>query len=122
MKEIILNQKNINKLDFKLSFKQLQEKMKIQKDLKTIEKGKKLVVKGRIIYKYPNIKHNKKIKKIIIKEDNEVGGEGIFDSRKTGKIVINKEVKISNNTVSSGEVFKMEKELWINSKVEVRNN
>ena len=54
--------------------------------------------------------------------DNEVGGEGIFDSRKTGKIVINKEVKISNNTVSSGEVFKMEKELWINSKVEVTNN
>ena len=71
MKEIILNQKNINKLDFKLSFKQLQEKMKIQKDLKTIEKGKKLVVKGRIIYKYPNIKHNKKIKKIIIKKENE---------------------------------------------------
>lgn len=54
--------------------------------------------------------------------DNEVGGEGIFDSRKTGKIIINKEVKISNNTVSSGEVFKMEKELWINSKVEVTNN
>ena len=49
-------------------------------------------------------------------------GEGIFDSRKTGKIIINKEVKISNNTVSSGEVFKMEKELWINSKVEVTNN
>jgi hypothetical protein len=45
--------------------------MKIQKDLKTIEKGKKLVVKGRIIYKYPNIKHTKKIKKIIIKEENE---------------------------------------------------
>ena len=54
--------------------------------------------------------------------DNEVGGEGIFDSRKKGKIVINKEVKISNNTVSSGEVFKMEKDLWINSKVEVTNN
>ena len=54
--------------------------------------------------------------------DNEVGEEGIFDSRKKGKIVINKEVKISNNTVSSGEVFKMEKELWINSKVEVTNN
>ncbi len=54
--------------------------------------------------------------------DNEVGGEGIFDSRKTGKIIINKEVKISNNTVSSGEVFKMEKDLWINSKVEVTNN
>ena len=54
--------------------------------------------------------------------DNEVGGEGIFDSRKTGKIVINKEVKISNNTVSSGEVFKMEKDLWINSKVEETNN
>ena len=54
--------------------------------------------------------------------DNEVGGEGIFDSRKTGKIIINKEVKISNNTVSSGEVFKMEKDLWINSKIEVTNN
>ena len=54
--------------------------------------------------------------------DNEVGGEGIFDSRKTGKIIINKEVKISNNTVSSGEVFKMEKDLWINSKVEETNN
>ena len=54
--------------------------------------------------------------------DNEVGGEGIFDSRETGKIVINKEVKISNNTVSSGAVFKMEKDLWINSKVEETNN
>ena len=41
--------------------------------------------------------------------DNEVGGEGIFDSRKTGKIVINKEVKISNNTVSSGKYLRWKK-------------
>ena len=54
--------------------------------------------------------------------DNEAGGEGTLDSRETGKIVINKEVKISNNRVSSGAVFKMEKDLWINSKVEETNN
>ena len=71
MEDIILRQKNINKLDFKLSFKQLQEKMKLQKDLKTIEKGRKLVLKGRIIYNYPNVKHIKKIKKVIIKEEND---------------------------------------------------
>jgi hypothetical protein len=71
MKDIILRQKNINKMDFKLSFKQLQEKMKLQKDLKTIEKGRKLVLKGRLVYNYPNIKHIKKIKKVIIKEEND---------------------------------------------------
>ena len=54
--------------------------------------------------------------------DNEAGGEGTLDSRETGKIVINKEVKISNNRVSSGAVFKMEKDLWIKSKVEKTNN
>ena len=71
MKEIILNQKNINKLDSKLSFKQLQEKMKLQKDLKIIEKSKKLVVKGRITYIYPNIKRIKKVKKVINKDEND---------------------------------------------------
>ena len=71
MKDIILRQKNINKMDFKLSFKQLQEKIKLQKDLKTIEKGRKLVLKGRLVYNYPNIKHIKKIKKVIIKEEND---------------------------------------------------
>ena len=71
IKDIILKQKNINKLDFKLSFKQIQEKMKLEKDLKTIEKGRKLIFKGRIIYNYPNVKHIKKIKKLIIKEEND---------------------------------------------------
>ena len=72
MKEIILNQKNINKNDFKLSFKQLKEKEKLLKDLKTIEKGRKFVIKGRVIYKYPNIKQQtKKIKKLVIKDDND---------------------------------------------------
>ena len=69
--DIILKQKNINKLDFKLSFKQIQEKEKMKKDLKTIEKGKKLVIKGRNIYKYHTFKHIKKIKKVFIKEESE---------------------------------------------------
>lgn len=72
IKEIILNQKNSNKLDSRLSFKQLQEKKKLEKDLKTFEKGNKLIMKGRSAYKYPNIKHVKIInKKIVIKDDNE---------------------------------------------------
>ena len=70
IKEIILNQKNSNKLDSRLSFKQLQEKKKLEKDLRTFEKGNKLIMKGRSAYKYPNVKHVKIIKKILIKEDN----------------------------------------------------
>ena len=67
-----MNQKNSNKLDSRLSFKQLQEKKKLEKDLKTFEKGNKLIMKGRSAYKYPNIKHVKIInKKIVIKDDNE---------------------------------------------------
>ena len=71
IKEVIINQKNSNKLDSRLSFKQLQEKKKLEKDLKTFEKGRKLIMKGRSAYKYPNVKHNKIIKKIEIKEDND---------------------------------------------------
>ena len=71
IKEIIMNQKNINKLDSRLSFKQLQEKKKLEKDLRTFEKGNKLIMKGRSAYKYPNVKHIKIVKKIVIKEENE---------------------------------------------------
>ena len=71
IKDIILQQKNINKIDFKLSFKQIKEKEKKEKDLKTIEKGKKLVLKGRYIYQHQTFKHIKKIKKIFIKEEND---------------------------------------------------
>ena len=69
--EIILNQKNSNKLEFKMSFKQIQEKIKLEKDMKTFEKAKKLVLKGRIVYKLPSLKHNKTIKIIEIKEENK---------------------------------------------------
>ena len=69
--EIILNQKNSNKLEFKMSFKQIQEKIKLEKDMKTFEKAKKLVMKGRIVYKLPSLKHNKTIKIIEIKEENK---------------------------------------------------
>ena len=71
IKEIIVNQKKSNKLDSRLSFQQMQEKLKMEKDLKTFEKARKLIMKGRIAYKYPNVKHAKKIKKIVIKEENE---------------------------------------------------
>ena len=70
IKEIIANQKNSNKLDSRLSFQQIQEKLKMEKALKTFEKARKLIMKGRSAYKYPNVKHAKKIKRIIIKEEN----------------------------------------------------
>ena len=71
IKEIIANQKNSNKLDSRLSFQQIQEKLKMEKALKTFEKARKLIMKGRSAYKYPNVKHVKIIKKIVIKEENE---------------------------------------------------
>ena len=54
-----------------MSFKQIQEKIKLEKDMKTFEKAKKLVMKGRIVYKLPSLKHNKTIKIIEIKEENK---------------------------------------------------
>ena len=69
--EIILNQRNINKLEYKLSYKQFKERMKYLKDLKIAEKSKKIIIKGRkIIFDYP-IKKKNQIKKIIIPKNNE---------------------------------------------------
>ena len=71
MSKIILHQKKMNKLENILSSKQLKEKIKHLKDLKIVEKSKKIVVKGRkIIFDYP-FKKKSKMKRLSNLKNNE---------------------------------------------------
>ena len=73
MEKIILKQKNINKKEKILLFKQKNEDLKITQKKKIVEREKKHILKGRmIIYDYPTGKIPKsKIKKNkVIKKDN----------------------------------------------------
>ena len=71
MKEILINQKNLNKMNIKLSFQQMQEKKKLIKDKQTMNKGKKWIIRRRLVFNFSNPKRRKKIKKVIIRKDND---------------------------------------------------
>ena len=71
MKEILINQKNLNKMNIKLSFQQMQEKKKLIKDKQTMKKGKKWIIRRRLVFNFSNPKRRKKIKKVIIRKDND---------------------------------------------------
>ena len=72
MEKLILKQKNINKKENQIRLKKLQEEIKIKKDIKTIERSKRIVIKGRkVILDYPIIKNKHMIKKIIKKNNDD---------------------------------------------------
>ena len=71
MEEILINQKIQNKKNIKLYFKRILEQKKLIKDQKTMDKGKKMIIRRRLVFSFSQIKHHKKIKKVIIKQDND---------------------------------------------------
>ena len=73
MLKLILNQKNINKREKQLLFKQKEEEMKMKQKWKIIQRDKKFILKGKkVIYDYPIInKHKFNVKPIQeIRNDN----------------------------------------------------
>ena len=83
MEKIILKQKNINKKEKILLFKQKNEDLKITQKKKIVEREKKHILKGRmIIYDYPTGKIPKsKIKKNkVIKKDNNDESNSLKES------------------------------------------
>ena len=73
MLKLILNQKNINKREKQLLFKQKEEEMKMKQKWKIIQRDKKFILKGKkVIYNYPiTNKHKFNVKPIQeIRNDN----------------------------------------------------
>ena len=58
-------------MNIKLSFQQMQEKKKLIKDKQTMNKGKKWIIRRRLVFNFSNPKRRKKIKKVIIRKDND---------------------------------------------------
>ena len=72
MENIISKQNSLNLREKLLNWKKLREEKKISEISKILEKGKKIVLKGRkVIFDYPNYKNKSKIKKLTEKEDND---------------------------------------------------
>ena len=72
MENIISKQNSLNLREKLLNWKKLREEKKISEISKILEKGKKIVLKGRkAIFDYPNYKNKSKIKKLTEKEDND---------------------------------------------------
>ena len=74
IEKAIIEQKKINKINNLLKSKLYQEELKNQKNAKSLERARKLVITGRKNASYSIIKAKKKIKKIIIKrKDDNLG-------------------------------------------------
>ena len=71
IENIINERKKYNKRQKQIETKKIQEEIRINKNLKTINTNR-IVIKGRkVIQDFPLIKNQKKKKKIVIKKDNE---------------------------------------------------